>query len=719
MAVTTGMRGLPDVPYKPNPDASEAEQNRLSIGLESHAKALTDFVLACQTPMTVGIQGDWGTGKTSLMNLMEAELSNTANPETHRSVKPGKWFTKNKRVPRCQAVWFNTWQYSQFANQDSLGISMLWNLVRQIQGLPDTDKWPPHETRVRMKRFGMGLLKASTMVAGGVVSNRFAGVSVDAEQVLKAFESDDEQVDAARLYEKMKEDFSGIVQDSLAATGAEKIVFFIDDLDRLEPVRAIELLEVIKNFIDVEGCVFVLAIDYDVILRGLRKRKGYEGEILEAGEGKSFFDKIIQVPFRMPTTGYRSERFLVENFKKLHTFAKGSFFSKGGATACDFPNARRLIEASVGHNPRSLKRLLNLHSLLETLTRHHAVESGVRKQLQPLRDDVLVPLLVLTATQMAHFRVYSVLARNGPIADLVMIALYMIGDIDRKLVAPEIDGGDEAEDADDEREAEMASIVQAAMARRVVASSAATYAASIQGREPQFRQAVEEVVRLIKLLRQKNRWNDRARRNIITLARLLFQSLDKNNNGVIEKTGTNSEWVNLRLALQAAASTSVEKEEDGHTADPAAPVNFCSLRAPRPDGGDPLLPADAMLHFMDRRNRVGRDQVDEKVLPDYTHEGCFLYVIADGKRELLTRHTANLLTQLGEQGLFKAGKVETDPSRVSATAYWGFDIDDESVRLDDLFEQCRSEAINEAETNEVEMGIAAPTPCCAAQDPEG
>lgn len=40
------------------------------------------------------------------------------------------------------------------------------------------------------------------------------------------------------------------------AYGGKRIVFYIDDLDRLQPLRAVELLEVLKIFLDCEKCVY-------------------------------------------------------------------------------------------------------------------------------------------------------------------------------------------------------------------------------------------------------------------------------------------------------------------------------------------------------------------------------------------------------------------------------------------------------------------------------
>ena len=85
-------------------------------------------------------------------------------------------------------------------------------------------------------------------------------------------------------------------------TNAKKIIIFVDDLDRLEPKNAVELLEGIKNFVDCENCVFVLALDQKVVFEGVKEKYGEE---LGAVMAKKFFDKIIQVPFTLPVVRNR------------------------------------------------------------------------------------------------------------------------------------------------------------------------------------------------------------------------------------------------------------------------------------------------------------------------------------------------------------------------------------------------------------------------------
>ena len=54
----------------------------------------------------------------------------------------------------------------------------------------------------------------------------------------------------------------------------KRVVFFIDDLDRINPVDAVEVLESLKNIFDIKDRIFILAIDYDVVVKGLEEKFG-------------------------------------------------------------------------------------------------------------------------------------------------------------------------------------------------------------------------------------------------------------------------------------------------------------------------------------------------------------------------------------------------------------------------------------------------------------
>lgn len=66
-----------------------------------------------------------------------------------------------------------------------------------------------------------------------------------------------------------------MIEEALSLNNSKVgFTFYIDDLDRIDPPVAVEILELLKNIFDIENCVFILAIDYDVIIKGLKPKFG-------------------------------------------------------------------------------------------------------------------------------------------------------------------------------------------------------------------------------------------------------------------------------------------------------------------------------------------------------------------------------------------------------------------------------------------------------------
>jgi len=97
----TSRLGIQDIPI------NSATDDSLKVG--EYASALSQFILRCETPLTISIQGDWGSGKTSLMKLLEANLKDSIIP-----------------------VWFNTWQYSQLDAANHLPILLIRLFTEEV-----------------------------------------------------------------------------------------------------------------------------------------------------------------------------------------------------------------------------------------------------------------------------------------------------------------------------------------------------------------------------------------------------------------------------------------------------------------------------------------------------------------------------------------------------------------------------------------------------------
>ncbi len=346
---------------------AKADEDRLNM--KAYADALTEFIANAQSPLTIALQGEWGSGKTSLMNALKQSLVD----------KDGAPYL---------GVWINTWQYALMSNPEEAILKILTGIVGQVSTKADTSE----EERA-------SLFRKVARVGGGVLSDVFKKYSgIDVEKGVKEWNAGEATLEKSGV-EDLKDKIGGLIKNALENnSGKRGCLFFIDDLDRIDPPVAVQILELLKNIFDLANCIFVLAIDYGVVVKGLKPKFGAMTPENER-EFRSFFDKIIQLPFSMPVANYSIDGFLTSSLREIGFIDEKE--EKDGKLCEAFTD---YALQSVGTNPRSLKRLINYLSLIKLII-------GKTKDKQDDADfaawkDILFALVSL---QIQYPKVYEAL----------------------------------------------------------------------------------------------------------------------------------------------------------------------------------------------------------------------------------------------------------------------------------------------------------------------
>ena len=354
-----------------------ADEDKFKI--ESYVTGLSKFIKKCDTPLTFAIQGDWGTGKTSIMRQIKKQLEEP----------------KDRKV---KTIFFNTWQYSQFDMGNDLAVSLISDLIKELSA--DDQKELLGKVAKNLFSKGLGYVKWDFgPINSEKITENIAAFLTERNENIKS----------------LKEQLQSIIDNYVNRNKYERIVIFIDDLDRLIPERAVELLEVLKLFLDCENCVFVLAIDYSVVIRGVKMKYG---ESLEDEKGKAFFEKIIQVPFTVPVANYNLSNFIKDSLEHL-------YFSLDEE---DSNNVIQLIRHSIGNNPRSINRLFNSVSLLMYI-------NADKKKLQK-KDKLLILATVCFQLRFEEAYDYILMAYNNS-SDEDEIEDYLIDLLEESFNLPE------------------------------------------------------------------------------------------------------------------------------------------------------------------------------------------------------------------------------------------------------------------------------------------
>ena len=163
-----------------------------------------------------------GSGKTSIMKMVEHEIEKDVIP-----------------------VFFNTWQFSQFDLGNSLAFSMIKVLLNKLH---DNDE---------------NFIKRFTLLCGNALTTALKAVSIcNCNIDINKCKVNTPDYNYAEQIENLHKHFQEVVDRACEREHKDRVVIFVDDLDRLIPSKAVELLEVLKLFLDCKQCVFVLAIDY-------------------------------------------------------------------------------------------------------------------------------------------------------------------------------------------------------------------------------------------------------------------------------------------------------------------------------------------------------------------------------------------------------------------------------------------------------------------------
>jgi GTPase SAR1 family protein len=374
--MTQTKSSITDIPRNVAHESGKKDQ----FGIKPFEDGLTQFIKETNTPITIALQGEWGSGKTSLMNSLNQGLSTKEHGDFH-------------------AVWLNTWEYALMKDASETLMDIITGLIKETSEIADIDK----SVTQKMVRKVWSIGKTAARFAAVTAANKALDNGGDfVDSILS--ESGKSSIG------EIRDDLERIISECIVKTNRKGFIFYIDDLDRIDPPVAVQLLELLKNIFTLKNCVFILAIDYDVVIKGLEPKFGKISAQNER-EFRSFFDKIIQVPFSMPVSSYHVDEFLMESLVATNYISKAQLekkevgTEKGKTLIAKFSEISNL---SVGTNPRALKRLLNSLSLIRCINGTR----GAKDEDNQLNDDLeLLVNFTLVSIQIAYPPVYKLLTQ--------------------------------------------------------------------------------------------------------------------------------------------------------------------------------------------------------------------------------------------------------------------------------------------------------------------
>jgi hypothetical protein len=311
-------------------------------------------------PSTIGVYGDWGSGKSSLMKMIELENTN----------------------PENLIIKFNGWLFEGY---EDAKIALLSTLIDEIiKSRTWNEKAKKYLGRLVKRIQWLKLITKTAQIGiNGFITSQ---TDFDYQNTIKDISElniDDyikEVVDENQtLIDKGIREFNKDFEELLEQTELKRVIVLIDDLDRCNPDTIISTLEAIKLFLFVKKSVFVISADERLINYAVKKRFP-ELPSTDYDVSKDYIEKLIHFPIRIPSLSESEyETYVNLLFAKLHL------------SSTDFENLRLAVFQPKENIDLSACKLNNenISHLIATVPENLKSDFIISKQINSILVSVL------------------------------------------------------------------------------------------------------------------------------------------------------------------------------------------------------------------------------------------------------------------------------------------------------------------------------------------
>lgn len=409
------------------------------LGFKVHADLLINVINdESVLPITIGVFGDWGSGKSSILQIVKEEFDKEDDKDS-------------------LCIYFNGWTFEGY---DDAKAALLNSILKELENNKKISEEIKDTIKEKAKKLWKSIdwMRGAGMVMKNVALPAFSayftgGLSLvpfaiqkltewgdnpekiieklqseEGKEIYKAFvkEGKVEDKNATNAVAEFRKDFSELLE----ATNFKRLVVIIDDLDRCSPERIIENLEAIKLFLNVPKTAFIIGADPRIVKYAIEYKYKNNKEIEEDNNRIviDYLEKLIQLPYSLPRLsesevetyismlickkeiGDTRFKNVLDEFQKYRLTNKYSAFGlsnfekileaeefrKVKDNVITIPALVPLITNSLYGNPRQIKRFLNTYTIRKRLAE---VAS-----LQSFNDAVLAKMMILEYSEPKLFK---------------------------------------------------------------------------------------------------------------------------------------------------------------------------------------------------------------------------------------------------------------------------------------------------------------------------
>ncbi len=339
------------------------------------------------TPSSIGVYGDWGSGKSSLAEMALKELSQV---DGYVCLKFNGWLFEGYEDAKTALIGSILDKIAEQRSPKGKALEALNRLYKSLDYFKLASKGVKYGADFLLTG-GIGTVADLTLQSiMSKVKNSNLQNNISEEQAKKSLEA---VFDDSKIRNNLKS-FQDDFKDLLKKTNIKKLVVFIDELDRCNHDTILETLEAIRLFLFAPGTSFILGADERQVMYAVRKKfPEIEGNHIDIG--KEYLEKMIQYPIKIPQLGVKEVEYYItcllfkdafkEHYESLIDFIRAekkkdfiNFEIHYDLLAKKFPELDQealretislskqlssVLSSSLKGNPRHCKRFLNALSM--------------------------------------------------------------------------------------------------------------------------------------------------------------------------------------------------------------------------------------------------------------------------------------------------------------------------------------------------------------------
>lgn len=356
-------------------------------------REICGLIRNCTPPKGIGVNGYWGTGKTSMLLQVCRQLTGV---HPYGDKPPG--LSAPEDVDKTiMPIWFEAWRYQHEAQP----VVALLNEIRLQMGM-----WATLQDKAA-KLSGVAFLGALSAfdevvkaASGGVFKPELGKV----QAIGNAWEK--ERYQQPLPGQSIRNLLQEAVATALTSKKKKKLAIFIDDLDRCEPETALRLMEGIKVYLNLNNCVIIFGMDQRQVERALVKALGLkseDGAAMNADHyAREYLEKICQDIIHLPLPDKeKKSQYLSALLAKLVSDVPHTIFAERIQSITDQFDC-------LPANPRKIKALANR---LASMIRRLEKLPSVRVDSSEI-DREAAFCLVTAVVYCFHRRIFEQLQKN-------------------------------------------------------------------------------------------------------------------------------------------------------------------------------------------------------------------------------------------------------------------------------------------------------------------